>query len=53
MSIIPSTVESYIAGFLDADGCIMFQLVKREDYRFGFQIRASIVFIRRPIIKNI
>jgi hypothetical protein len=47
MSIIPSTVKSYIAGFLDADGCIMFQLVKREDYRYGFQIRASIVFYQK------
>ena len=47
MSIIPSTVKSYIAGFLDADGCIMFQLIKRADYSFGFQIRASIVFYQK------
>ena len=47
MSIIPSTVKSYIAGFLDADGCIMLQLIKRDDYRFGFQIRASIVFYQK------
>jgi hypothetical protein len=35
---------SYIAGFLDGDGCIMLQLVYRHDYVFGYQIRASIVF---------
>ncbi len=47
MLVIPSTVKSYIAGFLDADGCIMFQLVRRTDYRLGFQIRASIVFYQK------
>lgn len=35
---------SYIAGFLDGDGCIMLQLVYRHDYILGYQIRASIVF---------
>lgn len=35
---------SYIAGFLDGDGCIMLQLVFRHDYVLGYQIRASIVF---------
>ena len=35
---------SYIAGFLDGDGCIMLQLVYRHDYVFGYQIRASVVF---------
>lgn len=35
---------SYIAGFLDGDGCIMLQLIYRHDYVFGYQIRASIVF---------
>lgn len=35
---------SYIAGFLDGDGCIMLQLVFRHDYVLGYQIRASVVF---------
>lgn len=39
MSVISSLVKSYIAGFLDGDGCI-----RRKDYIYGFQIRASIVF---------
>ena len=38
---------SYIAGFLDGDGCIMLQLVRRKDYVYGFQIRASIVFYQK------
>jgi hypothetical protein len=32
---------SYIAGFLDGDGSIHFQLVRQQGYRFGFCIRAS------------
>ncbi len=47
MSIISNTTKAYIAGFLDGDGCIMYQLVRRKDYRYGFQIRASIVFYQK------
>jgi len=32
---------SYLAGFLDGDGSIHFQLVRQEEYRFGFYIRSS------------
>jgi hypothetical protein len=39
--------KSYIAGFLDGDGCIMAQLVKHKDYIYGFQIRVSIVFYQK------
>jgi hypothetical protein len=35
---------SYIAGFLDGDGSIHFQLVRQREYRFGFYIRASVSF---------
>jgi hypothetical protein len=35
---------SYVAGFLDGDGSIHFQLVKQQEYRFGFYIRASASF---------
>ena len=38
---------SYIAGFLDGDGCIMLQLVERHDYVLKYQIRASIVFYQK------
>ena len=40
-------VAAYIAGFLDGDGSIMAQLVYRKDYRFGYQIRVSIVFYQK------
>jgi len=36
--------RAYLAGFLDGDGSIIFQLVRREDYVYGFQIRASVCF---------
>ena len=39
--------KAYIAGFLDGDGCVMFQLVRRKDYIYGYQIRASIVFYQK------
>jgi len=32
---------SYLAGFLDGDGSIHFQLVRQKEYRFGFYIRSS------------
>ena len=38
---------AYIAGFLDGDGCIMAQLVRRKDYIYGYQIRTSIVFYQK------
>ncbi len=40
-------VAAYIAGFLDGDGSIMAQLVRRKDYKFGYQIRVSIVFYQK------
>ena len=43
--------KAYIAGFLDGDGCLMAQLVRREGYKFGYQIRLSIVFYQH--IRNI
>jgi len=39
--------KSYIAGFLDGDGSIMAQLVKRKGYKLGFQVRTSIVFYQK------
>lgn len=39
--------KAYISGFLDGDGCIMFQLVFRKDYVYGYQVRASIVFYQK------
>jgi len=39
-----STILAYIAGFLDGDGSIFFQLVRRKDYIYGYQIRCSVAF---------
>jgi len=44
--------KSYIAGFLDGDGCIMLQLISRPDYFLGYQIRASIVFYQKSKFKD-
>jgi intein-encoded DNA endonuclease-like protein len=38
---------AYIAGFLDGDGCVMAQLVRRKDYIYGYQIRTSVVFYQQ------
>lgn len=38
------SIKAYIAGFLDGDGSIMFQLIERKGYIYGYQIRASICF---------
>jgi hypothetical protein len=37
----------YIAGFLDGDGCINAQIVRREDYLLKFQIRVSVTFFQK------
>jgi hypothetical protein len=37
-----ATEASYLAGFLDGDGSIHFQLVRQPGYRHGFYIRASL-----------
>ena len=39
--------KAYIAGFLDGDGCLMAQLVRRKDYIYGYQIRVSLVFYQK------
>ena len=39
--------RSYIAGFLDGDGSIYAQIVRRSDYRLKFQIRVCIAFFKK------
>jgi LAGLIDADG endonuclease len=41
------TILAYIAGFLDGDGSIFFQLIRKKDYCLGFQIRTSIAFYQK------
>ena len=38
---------AYLAGFLDGDGCINAQLVRRKDYALKFQIRVSITLFQK------
>ena len=45
--ISESTELAYIAGFLDGDGSVFFQIVPREDYKQKFQIRSSIAFYQK------
>ncbi len=47
MRTIDSTTLAYIAGFLDGDGSVFFQIVPRKDYRFGFEIRPSVAFYQK------
>ncbi len=41
-----STQWAYVAGFLDGDGSIILQLKPRPDYRYGFQIKATVSFFQ-------
>ena len=41
------TTLAYIAGFLDGDGSVFFQLIRKKDYCLGFQIRTSIAFYQK------
>ena len=45
--ILTETQAAYIAGFLDADGSIITQIVSRKDYVLKFQIRVSVIFIQK------
>ena len=38
---------AYLAGFVDGDGCLNAQIVRRADYRLRFQIRLSITFYQK------
>jgi len=38
------TILAYIAGFLDGDGSIFFQIIPRSDYKQKFHIRSSVAF---------
>ena len=47
------TTLAYIAGFLDGDGSIMFQLKPRSDYAYGFQIKATLAFYQKQTNRSI
>lgn len=45
-------VVGYIAGFLDADGSVLAQIVERRDYRFLYQIRLTVSFVQKTKRKH-
>ena len=52
-SVFSATTLAYVAGFLDGDGSIFFQIVPRSDYRQKFHIRGSIAFYQKSEYKEI
>ncbi len=53
MKFMDSIILVYIAGFLDGDGSIFFQIIPRNDYKQKFQIRSSIAFYQKTEYKEI
>lgn len=47
MTQINKEQKAYIAGFLDGDGCINAQIVRRPDYKLHFQIRVTLTFFQK------
>ena len=47
------TTLAYIAGFLDGDGSIIFQLKPRFDYAYGFQIKVTLAFYQKRSNRSI
>lgn len=39
--------NSYLAGFIDGDGCILAQIVRREEYKRKFQIRVTVAMYQK------
>jgi len=44
---INKTELAYLAGFVDGDGCINAQIVRKPDYRLKFQIRVTLSFYQK------
>ena len=47
MNKLSEATKYYIAGFLDGDGCINAQIVKRADYKLKFQIKVYVSFYQK------
>jgi hypothetical protein len=41
---LSSENKYYLSGFLDADGCILTQIVKGSSCKYGYTVRVSVVF---------
>lgn len=44
---LTATDLAYLAGFVDGDGCINAQIVRRKDYVLKFQIRVSVTLFQK------
>lgn len=38
---------AYLAGFIDGDGCINAQIVRKKDYKLKFQIRVTVTLFQK------
>lgn len=47
MTYLDTPHKAYIAGFLDGDGCINAQIVRRPDYKLHYQIRVTVTFFQK------
>jgi hypothetical protein len=47
LSHLTPEMLAYMAGFIDSDGSLIAQLVRKNDYIFKFQIRLSVQFSQR------
>ena len=36
--------KSYLAGFLEGDGCILTQIIKNSKFKYGHTVRVSVIF---------
>lgn len=39
--------RAYVADFLDGDGCMLAQIVKGKDYKYGYTVHLSIIFFQK------
>ena len=44
---INKTELAYLAGFVDGDGCINAQIVRKPGYKLKFQIRVTLSFYQK------
>ena len=47
--MIMESFSPYLAGSFDGDGSLHFQIVRQKEYRYGFYIRASLVFYQSTV----
>lgn len=45
--LLTNEERAYIAGFLEGDGSIFSQIVRRDDYRLKFQIKSTVSFTQK------